>query len=72
MKMSLMNMRKQVDGWHEAGRHRRELREHGAAICKDIGVSRATLDFEGKRLPWKKNTETPETSSGPEISCRSI
>lgn len=61
MKTSLMNMRKRFDCWREVCRHRRELREHGAAICKDIGVSQATLDFEVKRLYGKKVTETPDS-----------
>ena len=62
MKISLMNMRKRFDYWRAVSRQRRELREHGAAICKDIGVSQATLDFEAKRLFWKKVAETPSSS----------
>lgn len=60
MKTSLMNMRKRFDCWREVSSQRRELREHGPAICKDIGVSRATLDFEAKRLFWIEDTEATD------------
>jgi len=61
METLLMNMRKRFDGWRVVIRQRRELREHGAAICKDIGVSQATLDFEVKRLFWKEVTEISDS-----------
>jgi len=61
MKTSMTNMRKRFEGWRVASRQRRELREHCADICKDIGVSQATLDFEAKRLFWKEDTETPDS-----------
>ncbi|PLX96644.1 MAG: hypothetical protein C0622_14340 [Desulfuromonas sp.] len=61
MRALLMNMQKRFSSWCEVSRQRRELREHGAAICKDIGVSQATLDFEGKRRLGRKGRETPDS-----------
>lgn len=61
MKASLTNIWKLFSFWCEISRQRRDLREYGAVICKDIGVSRATLDFETKRLLWKEKTETPDS-----------
>lgn len=61
MQTSLKNLQKRFECWREIYWLRRELREHGAAICKDIGISRATLDFEANRPFWKEDTETPDS-----------
>ena len=49
---ALSKMRNLLDLWSGIHRQRLELREHGAGLSKDIGISKATLDFEANRPFW--------------------
>jgi uncharacterized protein YjiS (DUF1127 family) len=52
LKRALMKIWNQLARWIETDRQRRMLRDNLTDLSKDIGVSRATLDFEASRSFW--------------------